>query len=376
MTGFRKTTAIVALMGATALVTPAIAQDTMSNPTVGGAEMMADMNIVENAMNSPIHTTLVAAVQAAGLAETLQGEGPFTVFAPTDDAFAALPEGTVDALLLPENLETLQQVLTCHVVAANAMSDAIGGMIADDGGAHPVETLGGCTLTAEMDGDEITLTDERGQVATVTTADVRQSNGVIHVIDTVLLPAEEDFQLASDTASGEMDRGSDMSGETMASDNPTVGGAPMMADMNIIENAVNSPIHTTLVAAVQQANLVETLQGEGPFTVFAPTDEAFAALPDGTVETLMMDENREQLAGILTAHVVPGNLTTQALRDEFGSDGFAHLTTVSGDALSVGERDGQLYAFDESGNNYLISTGDVMQSNGVIHVVDGVLLPK
>nr|WP_232830734.1 fasciclin domain-containing protein [Tropicimonas sp. IMCC34011] len=167
-----------------------------------------------------------------------------------------------------------------------------------------------------------------------------------------------------------------MSGETMASDNPTVGGAPMMADMNIIENAVNSPIHTTLVAAVQQANLVETLQGEGPFTVFAPTDEAFAALPDGTVETLMMDENREQLAGILTAHVVPGNLTTQALRDEFGSDGFAHLTTVSGDALSVGERDGQLYAFDESGNNYLISTGDVMQSNGVIHVVDGVLLPK
>ncbi|WP_370454163.1 fasciclin domain-containing protein [Tropicimonas sp. IMCC34011] len=146
--------------------------------------------------------------------------------------------------------------------------------------------------------------------------------------------------------------------------------------MNIIENAVNSPIHTTLVAAVQQANLVETLQGEGPFTVFAPTDEAFAALPDGTVETLMMDENREQLAGILTAHVVPGNLTTQALRDEFGSDGFAHLTTVSGDALSVGERDGQLYAFDESGNNYLISTGDVMQSNGVIHVVDGVLLPK
>ncbi|MDT0683878.1 fasciclin domain-containing protein [Roseicyclus sp. F158] len=173
-----------------------------------------------------------------------------------------------------------------------------------------------------------------------------------------------------------MDSGNDMSGEAMASDNPTVGGAPMMADMNIVENAVNSPIHTTLVAAVQQANLVETLQGEGPFTVFAPTDEAFAALPDGTVETLMMDENREQLAGILTAHVVPGNLTTQALRDEFGSDGFAHLTTVSGDALSVGERDGQLYAFDESGNNYLISTGDVMQSNGVIHVVDGVLLPE
>ncbi len=159
------------------------------NPEVGGAEMLVERNIIENAVNSPIHTTLVAAVQAAGLVETLQGEGPFTVFAPVDDAFAALPEGAVANLLKPENLEALQTVLTCHVVAADAMSDAIGGMIADDDGMHIVPTLGGCMLEARMDGEMITLTDENGRVATVTIADVKQSNGVIHVIDTVLLPA-------------------------------------------------------------------------------------------------------------------------------------------------------------------------------------------
>ena len=170
----------------TALTGLAIAQD---NPMVGGAEMFADKNIVENASNSADHTTLVAAVKAAGLVETLSGEGPFTVFAPTNEAFEALPAGTVDTLLKPENKDQLTKVLTCHVVAADAMSDAIGQMIADDGGTHPVETVGGCTLQAKMDGDKITLTDETGGVATVTIADVDQSNGVIHVIDKVLLPA-------------------------------------------------------------------------------------------------------------------------------------------------------------------------------------------
>jgi uncharacterized surface protein with fasciclin (FAS1) repeats len=165
---------------------PALAQE---NPMVGGAPMYADKNIVENAVNSADHTTLVAAVQAAGLVETLSGEGPFTVFAPVNDAFAALPEGTVETLLMPENKDQLVKILTCHVVATNALSDAIMGMIADDGGAHPVPTVGGCTLSAQMNGDMITLTDETGGVATVTIADVVQSNGVIHVIDRVLLPA-------------------------------------------------------------------------------------------------------------------------------------------------------------------------------------------
>ncbi len=150
--------------------------------------MFPSKNIVENAVNSKDHTTLVAAVKAAGLVETLSGAGPFTVFAPTNDAFAKLPAGTVDNLLKPENKEMLTKVLTYHVVATNAMSDAITKMIADDGGKHPVKTVSGDELTlTSMDG-KIMIMDESGQTATVTIADVAQSNGVIHVIDTVLLP--------------------------------------------------------------------------------------------------------------------------------------------------------------------------------------------
>lgn len=165
---------------------PACAQ----NPRVGGAEMFATKNIVENAVNSKDHTTLVAAVKEAGLVETLQGEGPFTVFAPTNAAFDALPEGTVDTLLKPENKAQLTEILTCHVVATKAMSSAIMKMVDDDKGAHPVKTVGGCILTAKYQGDKLTLTDENGNVANVTIANVEQSNGVIHVIDKVLLPKQ------------------------------------------------------------------------------------------------------------------------------------------------------------------------------------------
>lgn len=186
MKNFVKTLGVAAVMTTTAMTGVAFAQD---NPMVGGAEMFADKNIIENAVNSEDHTTLVAAVQAAGLVETLEGEGPFTVFAPTNEAFDALPEGTVEDLLKPENKEQLAKILTCHVVAADAMSDAIVGMIDDDGGAHPVPTVGGCELIATYSGDDIMIEDEQGNVANVTIADVKQSNGVIHVIDHVLLPA-------------------------------------------------------------------------------------------------------------------------------------------------------------------------------------------
>ena len=164
-------------------------------------------------------------------------------------------------------------------------------------------------------------------------------------------------------------------GQALAQDNPTVGGAPMMADMDIVDNAVNSPIHTTLVAAVQAAGLVDTLKSEGPFTVFAPVDDAFAALPEGMIDTLLREENRDQLTEVLTAHVVPGRLTSSDLLGMAGS-GTANLTTVSGDALSVGLRGGAPVVYDESGNIYAITIPDVIQSNGVIHVVDGVLLPQ
>jgi uncharacterized surface protein with fasciclin (FAS1) repeats len=155
---------------------------------VGGAEMVNTKNIVENASESADHTTLVAAVQAAGLVELLQSDGPFTVLAPTNDAFAALPEGTVETLLMPENLETLKTILSCHVVAANAMAADVLKMVADGGGSAEIGTAGGCMLTAKYDNDMVTFTDENGNAATVTIADVAQKNGVIHVIDTVLLP--------------------------------------------------------------------------------------------------------------------------------------------------------------------------------------------
>ncbi len=160
-----------------------------ANPMVGGAAMLETKNIVENAVNSADHTTLFAAVQAARLVDTLAGAGPFTVFAPTNDAFAKLPAGTVETLIKPENKETLTKILTCHVVDKSVMSDALNRMILNDGGMHPVPTLGGCTLLASYGDGMVSLTDENGNKATVTISDVVQSNGVIHVIDTVLLPA-------------------------------------------------------------------------------------------------------------------------------------------------------------------------------------------
>jgi uncharacterized surface protein with fasciclin (FAS1) repeats len=159
-----------------------------ANPMVGGSEMLPTKNIVENAMNSKDHTTLVAAVAAAGLVDTLKGAGPFTVFAPTNEAFAALPKGTVDNLLKPENKATLSKILTCHVVPAKAMAADVMAMVKADGGMHKVKTVGGCELTLKVDGDKVTVTDEAGGVANVTIADVTQSNGVIHVVDKVLLP--------------------------------------------------------------------------------------------------------------------------------------------------------------------------------------------
>jgi len=158
------------------------------NPMVGGAEMFDTKTIVENAMNSADHTTLVAAVQAAGLVETLKGAGPFTVLAPVNAAFDALPAGTVETLLKPENKDQLVKILTCHVIPAKAMAADITKMAMDDGGEHVVDTVGGCKLTLKAADGKVTVTDENGNVANVTIADVVQSNGVIHVIDKVLLP--------------------------------------------------------------------------------------------------------------------------------------------------------------------------------------------
>lgn len=163
----------------------------------------------------------------------------------------------------------------------------------------------------------------------------------------------------------------------MGAMNPMVGGAPMYATKNIVENAVNSADHTTLVAAVQAAGLVETLQGPGPFTVFAPTNTAFAALPAGTVDTLLMPANKDQLTGVLTYHVIAGNVTSADLTAQLqaAAGRGVEVATVNGGNLTFTWVNNQIHVKGMGGGDAVVTIPDVMQSNGVIHVVDAVLLP-
>ena len=171
-----------------AIVMSAASVAAMADVMVGGAPMLPSKDIIDNAVNSKDHTTLVAAVKAAGLVDTLKGPGPFTVFAPTNAAFEALPAGTVDTLLKPENKGTLTTVLTYHVVSGKWDAAALSKMIKDGKGMASIKTVSGGTLVAKSNGGKVMLTDEMGGMSTVTIADVYQSNGVIHVVDKVLLP--------------------------------------------------------------------------------------------------------------------------------------------------------------------------------------------
>jgi transforming growth factor-beta-induced protein len=293
-------------------------------------EAPAADDIVTIASGNPDFSTLVAAVQAAGLVETLQGEGPFTVFAPTNDAFAALPEGLVDALLLPENKDALTQVLTYHVVS--------GAVMAADVTAGDVPTVQGENLAVTVDGGTVMVND-----ATVTATDIVASNGVIHVIDSVLVPPSLDVSTllpAESTDTTEM--------------------AEEMGD--IVAVASGNPDFSTLVAAVDAAGLVETLQGEGPFTVFAPTNDAFAALPEGLVDALLLPENKDVLVQILTYHVVAGKVLAA---DVTAGD----VPTVEGSNITITTDDGVKV------NDANVVATDVEASNGVIHVLDAVIVP-
>ncbi|HZL40028.1 MAG TPA: fasciclin domain-containing protein [Pseudolabrys sp.] len=166
------------------------------------------------------------------------------------------------------------------------------------------------------------------------------------------------------------------SSPSFAEDTKMVGGAAMYPSKNIVQNAVNSKDHTTLVAAVKAAGLVDTLQSPGPFTVFAPTNEAFAKLPAGTVDTLLKPENQSKLTSVLTYHVVAGRLTTKDLRDKVKEGGgTAELKTVEGAPLTITEKDGKLWLKDTKGDTAMITIGNVMQSNGVIQVINTVMLP-
>ena len=291
----------------------------------------AKVTIVTVASDNKDFSTLVAAVKAASLVDTLNSKGPFTVFAPTNDAFAALPEGTVDELLKPENKEQLASILTYHVVAGKVMA-------ADLSDGQEVETVQGGILTVGIDGDKVTLTDENDATVNVVDTDIDAGNGVIHVIDGVVTPK-------ADTESTEEASGT------------------------IVDVASGNEDFSTLVTAVTAAELGETLSGEGPYTVFAPTNDAFAALPEGTVETLVKPENKEQLTGILTYHVVEGKVMAADLTD--GQE----ITTVNGDTLTVGIDGDTVTLTDSSGNTVTVVAADVAASNGVIHAIDGVLMP-
>ncbi len=268
--------------------------------------------VVDVIVGSEDHTTLEAAVIAAGLVETLSSEGPFTVFAPTDAAFALLPEGAL-ATLLADPSGLLTTVLTNHVYAGSALS---------------TDLFDGMTITT-LAGTELTVTITNGMVyigdALVSAANIETDNGVVHVIDAVLVPTIE--------------------------------------TTTVVDVIVGSENHTLLEAAVIAAGLVETLSSEGPFTVFAPTDAAFALLPEGALATLLADPSG-LLTTVLTNHVYAGSALSTDLFDGMT------ITTLAGTELTVTITNGMVYIGDA-----LVSAANIETDNGVVHVIDAVLVP-
>jgi transforming growth factor-beta-induced protein len=279
---------------------------------VAAARAVKRMDIVDTAVSAGSFKTLVAAVQAAGLVDTLKGDGPFTVFAPTDEAFAKLPKGTIAELLKPENKSKLQGILAYHVVPGSVKA-------ADVVKLSSAKTVQGQQIDIAVKDGAVTV-----NAANVMKTDIQTSNGVIHVIDSVMLPADKD----------------------------------------IVDTAVAAGSFNSLVAAIQAAGLVETLKGEGPFTVFAPSDDAIAKLPEGTIENLLKPENKDQLAAVLTYHVVAGKVMAADVVK------LKSAKTVLGKDVAVQVADGKVMINDAN----VVAT-DIETSNGVIHVIDSVLLP-
>jgi transforming growth factor-beta-induced protein len=288
--------------------------DTVLLPPTPEDAMMAK-DIVEVAVADGRFTTLVAALEAAGLVDALKGEGPFTVFAPTDDAFAALPEGTVEALLA--DIPTLTNILLYHVVEGKVLA-------ADVIGLASAPTLLGEDVQVTVEGETVKIND-----ATVIITDIETSNGVIHVVDAVLLPPADDA---------------------------------MMFETDIVDTAIADGRFTTLVAALEAAGLVDALKGEGPFTVFAPTDDAFAALPEGTVEALLADI--PTLTNILLYHVVEGKVLAADVIT------LSSATTLMGEDVTITVENGVVKI-----NDATVIITDLITTNGVIHVIDMVILP-
>mmetsp|Transcript_9087 Transcript_9087/g.18002 ORF Transcript_9087/g.18002 Transcript_9087/m.18002 type:complete len:405 (-) Transcript_9087:302-1516(-) len=283
-------------------------------------------SIYEFASGNDSFTTLTAAVDAAGLDATLTGDGTFTIFAPTNDAFDALPAGTVDKLLQPEWIHHLTDVLLYHGLGSVVMStDLTDGLSA--------ETLNGESITINLDPAVITTVSNTTSNILVDAGlvDIAADNGVIHAVDGVLIPTSAGFDIV------------DIAGEI--------------------------PEFSTLAAAITAADLNGVLSGEGPFTVFAPTDDAFAALPNGTLDSLLLPENKDELARILSYHVVQGNVHSSTITAD------VDVTTLSGHDVSASipsEADGTFRLNNGAAN---VIFPDFLASNGIIHVIDAVLIP-
>jgi uncharacterized surface protein with fasciclin (FAS1) repeats len=294
----------------------AVAQQAVAQPASyqGGQKSSwgAKSDIVDTAVAAGQFNTLAAALKAAGLVDVLKGEGPFTVFAPTDAAFAKLPAGTVESLLRPENKDKLISILTYHVVPGKVKAEQVVGI-------KGAATVNGQRVSVNASGGKVMVDG-----ANVVKTDVMASNGVIHVIDSVILPS----------------------------------------DKNIVETAVAAGSFKTLAAALEAAGLISALEGEGPFTVFAPTDEAFAKLPAGTVENLLKPENREQLKSVLLYHVVPGRVFSEQVVT------LSNAKTLQGSTVDIST------SYGVKVDNAKVVKTDINASNGVIHVIDTVILPN
>lgn len=299
-----KPVSLGALAISTALVSVLPAQNERRD-----ASQVPSLDIVETAAEAGSFKTLLAAAQAAGLVETLEGKGPLTVFAPTDAAFARLPEGTIEALLADK--EQLAAILTYHVLSGEVLAAKLVKM-------QWAETVQGQSFRVNVSEDGVMVDD-----AKVIKADIRAKNGIIHVIDSVILPRPD-----------------------------------------IVTTAVEAGSFKTLAAALKAAGMIEALQGKGPFTVFAPTDEAFAMLPEGTVEALLKDI--PSLQAILKYHVVPGRYDSDDLPAS------ANPKTLQGSTVNVRRsKDGKVTV--EGAN---VISADIFAGNGVIHVIDRVILPN
>jgi len=293
----------------------------------GPANSTHGETIVDLALETKDLSTLVAALKAGSLVDTLSGPGPFTVFAPTNEAFAALPAGVLANLLKPENKNELVDLLTYHVVSGTVHSKNIW-----DG--EMLKTVEGKYVTLRVSGKDIFVNS-----AKVITADIDASNGVIHIIDAVLMPGP-------------------------APSPPAPTPAPP-ASNTIVDLALGDKDLSTLVTALKAGDLVDTLSGPGPFTVFAPTNEAFAALPAGALANLLKPENKNQLVDLLTYHVVPGTILAKNLLDG------ERLKTVEGKSVMVKISGGDVFI-----NGAKVTTPNLIASNGVVHIISAVLSPS